>query len=598
MTSLSGYWGAAVARAMEGADKATRLALALGPIRSIVRVVDDSPAPMTVNWARSFVGLNGPFATSRTNVTQRIIEINPMPVIDSWMPRGVSTATALDVTTAFALHESGHAKHSRDATKILLEIDKDGRMVPRFKPLRLAGWLLNLLRDVRDEALVAAEWPGFEAYFPIALDWVWENEIVNAEKPDVGSLAERCNIALAAVRFPKQARAFVLSGQATEMDLEFWAKWRDGYTAGTLTELEAIETGLAWLSLTRQARTDYNRMIHSEAIDRDSERIERQLARLLAEGMPKAWPTCVMAPEPGDGISDGDWTRVQALLRDELIVILVPIGHGDRPPVVTMMLKPHISGWRPRIPPPSLAERLRSILTFRGEQPAAAIKLQRDGRFDDTEIHRWAEGDYRLFTWDEIEAKPDVAMGLLMDLSGSMNGPMPGDVNTTKYEVAIDLATAFVIAATGVEGVEPRVWGHSTGDIGPVDCAVYRFWEPGDPIERISMAAEINRRGNYDGYAIAACVQQLALSERRQKVLFVLSDGIPSGLGYGGEDAMRHVRAVVDWAAAQGVTVIQIAIDTELRPAEQAAMFRHWVGFKGYDHLPRDLGHLMERFLA
>lgn len=604
--SLSGYWGAAVARAMEGADKTTRLALALGPIRSIIRLVDDSPEPMTVNWAQSFSAGGFTFATSRTNVTKRQVEINPLPVIDSIVsktPRSISTATALDVTTAFALHESGHARHSRDASKILLKVDivKHGALgdyfTPRFEPLRLAGWVLNLLRDVRDEALVAAEWPGFAPYFPVALDWVWENDIRANIETAVGSLAERCNMALATVRFSDKAEVFVKTGQLAEDDRMFWLDWRDNYQAGRLNELDAIDLALKWLTNTPKARLAAEKMIEDERIDRErGERMERQLARLLVEGIHGAWNVCLAESQPGDGLNDTERATIEALLRDELTVVLVPIVHGDSPPSI-LMRKPHIGGYKVRTPPPRLAERLRSVLVFRSEEPAAAIKLQRDGQFDDTEVHRWAEGDYRLFTRHEIEAEPDAVMGLLMDLSGSMESPMPG-ARGMKYEVAIDLATAFVTAAHEIEGVEPRVWGHSTNYWNAAN--VYRFWEPSDPVDRISMAAGVEHAGNFDGYAIAACVQQLVASDHAQKVLFVLSDGIPAGnWTYGGEPAMKHVRAVVDWAAGQGVSVIQIAIDTKLRPEEQEAMFGpgNWVGFTSYDQLPRDLGRLMERFL-
>ncbi len=87
--------------------------------------------------------------------------------------------------------------------------------------------------------------------------------------------------------------------------------------------------------------------------------------------------------------------------------------------------------------------------------------------------------------------------------------------------------------------------------------------------------------------------------EQPQKIVVVLSDGLPSGAGYGGAPAAAHVRRTVKWAERQGVTVWQIAIDPhDIRPEEQESMYPgSWIGYESDARLPKQLTALMSRFL-
>lgn len=75
--------------------------------------------------------------------------------------------------------------------------------------------------------------------------------------------------------------------------------------------------------------------------------------------------------------------------------------------------------------------------------------------------------------------------------------------------------------------------------------------------ERLLKALKLKE--NYDGYAIAEA--GFFFTERpRKKILFVLSDGIPSGIGYSGSPAIEHTEAVVGLLRKKGINVFCVSL--------------------------------------
>jgi nitric oxide reductase activation protein len=238
-----------------------------------------------------------------------------------------------------------------------------------------------------------------------------------------------------------------------------------------------------------------------------------------------------------------------------------------------------------------MVEAMRAALVFRQERPQHDVKLQRSGEMDDEELWRWSTGDDRLFTERVVEARPDTALGMLVDISGSMRGG-------GKIQRAQRLAQILLAAASDTEGVTPWVWAH-TGDSETGEGAdVFTVWEPGDPASRLGLIGSLDNGNNYDSYALGVVADRMRSMEQEQKVLLVLSDGQPAGTDYGGAEAHDHMRQVCRWAEAQGVTVISIAIDGALNAAAQAAMFGdgNWVPYTSDRQLPRDLTAILGRY--
>jgi Cobalamin biosynthesis protein CobT VWA domain len=590
---LSSWWAADAHYGFKSSNEdAMKLAIAMRPVQSIIRVVDDTIPPMRVEWAVSDI--------SYTDWAKGTIAINPEPVLKT--PKA-QEGLAIDISCGFALHEASHSQHTRPL--------KDVPFVPtELRPLTISSLLLNVVEDARIEAKTSENFPGFRPYFEKVLDWLWDrskDKLPTAYGPDLQS---KISTMITAVRWaPHIARDGVLTDPSFPAELAWWQAWGQRYLDGADARA-IIEEGLAHLALPTeeeqkdgkdgssgnegQAKQDLDALAERERKEEAAGAairtiIKRIIDEMTKEGLPKFCPS----PKEGEGLDPDLAGETERLTKEEFREEFPIIMHeGGRAPRLFVSKPLEDAGSRGHYigKPDPVLQRLRAALRFRQELPQYDNRLLKEGTLDEEELHRWALGDYRLFKERIIEGRPKVQIGLLVDMSGSM---MSGDHITTAQK----LAQLFVWALTGMDGVVTRVWGH-TGDVHhDADCQLYRLWEPGDPMTRFGLVATLPHANNYDGYAIDWCVRQLQGfgDESEQRVLIVLSDGYPSASYYGGERGMAHVRTVTDWAEKHGVSVIQIAIDSGIDARRQGRMFKRWLPFEGTAVLPRKLEQLLEK---
>jgi len=86
------------------------------------------------------------------------------------------------------------------------------------------------------------------------------------------------------------------------------------------------------------------------------------------------------------------------------------------------------------------------------------------------------------------------------------------------------------------------VYGH-TANIEGSDLTIYEHYTPSNS-DITNLGGIKAHSNNYDGYAIKEVAKRLALDPAKKKYLFVIADGLPSGHGYGGETAEKHVTSV------------------------------------------------------
>ena len=598
MTALSSRWAGGSARALgSSGDEAVRLAIALGPMRSVIRVIDDNKPPMTVNWATVGTDEHGkPLSTSYTDFRSRRIAINPLPITRGSLDAGA----AIDVVTGFAMHEASHSMHSRDAYRYLIAAKSVGSgastEAPVFEPLRVAAYLLNLAEDPRVEQETAREWPGYAAYFDNLLDWMWNQQVADLPTEYGPDLAGQIKVAFLGVRYVERARTLLPA--ALQPEVEWWNAWSRDYLAGTTDVPTTIQRGLDHLREDEATATELDRMTAADKADREAgEKLREWLDRLIEEGILGTYNVC--SSSSGATLDEYTAERVDQLVKEQLQEVRAIItADGCDAPTIRVTRPEDTYGSRRAYAgrPDALTEAYRAALVFRSERPQYDIKLQRSGILDDEELYRFGMGDDRLFSERVIETRPDTAFGMLVDLSGSMDSGMGS--GRSRLDVAQRLAQLFLWALHDMEGVTTRVWGHTGDGEAGRGADIFRIWEPGDPLTRLGLIQALDHSNNYDGYALGYCADRMRELPQPQKVLVVLSDGYPSGSGYGGVRAQQHVRRVTDWARGQGVEVIQIAIDTAIRHSDQEAMFgpANYVIYESEKQLPRDLARILGRF--
>ena len=102
-------------------------------------------------------------------------------------------------------------------------------------------------------------------------------------------------------------------------------------------------------------------------------------------------------------------------------------------------------------------------------------------------------------------------------------------------------------AVKQIPGMHLHIYGHTANRAGRSDLQLFEHYSSnGD-----ARTADLGGLGaieafsnNYDGYAIKETAQRLSQDPAKKKYLFIIADGLPSGNGYGGEEAEKHVTSV------------------------------------------------------
>lgn len=542
----SGWGTSGISHSSELNDK---LAVAMRSIRATGAVIDDAENKTHISWATRH-----DVATSFTDLERNEVVISAKPFVDK-LPDG----EALDICSGFSLHEFGH---SRDTRLVYHQING-------MTPMAVAAFLANIVEDVRTERNTANEFPGFKGYFDALLEYMFEE----GDKPTKygDDLVSRLNGAIMTCRWPEHAKTYMPPDE-----FEWWTRWMNDYLGERVNLGETVKRGLEHLRIPDQEGPGKGKKkTASGEMDEitKAEKAGRELEEIIKDFLKGLKKFC--AHEVGDHkskLDPKDAKEIEEKVAEELEEWKPhKLGEGDSQPTVQVS-KPIVN--HPAvIRPDPLVTKYRNALRFRPAKPLNTVKLMKNGKIDSTQLWRWAGDDWRVFQTKEINDEVSARVYLLADMSGSMGGL--ADRTQSKLAVAERLATLFLEALDGMDGVHVKVFGH-TGDYPRGSIAsLFRIWEPGDNHNRIGWITEGPHSNNYDGYAIDWSAEQLLRDSQpnEQKLLIVLSDGYPSAHGYGGERAYSHMRRVIEYYRKRGIRILQIAIDPSLDEQRQEAMF-------------------------
>lgn len=205
----------------------------------------------------------------------------------------------------------------------------------------------------------------------------------------------------------------------------------------------------------------------------------------------------------------------------------------------------------------------------------------RQGLLDTTKIAEAIQGVPQVY-YRSCEVKTSkVAVGVLVDESGSMGGDR---INRAR-EAAILLNETL----GSIPGVELFIYGHSADQfkVGNTEITIYK--EPGFN-NKYALASITDKYENRDGIAILETARRIRKFTSTPTLLFVLSDGSPSANMYRGMEAIVDTgKKVKHVESNMGMTVVQITISdfyTGYGEKEFAKMFSKSI------HLEKDLDNL------
>lgn len=226
------------------------------------------------------------------------------------------------------------------------------------------------------------------------------------------------------------------------------------------------------------------------------------------------------------------------------------LSHNNAKPTVKIV-QPRISASDRLVAKESQARqrgaiaRIREALQFQNGKRTGEVFGVRSGDLDEGGLHKLGYDCEHIWSQKTIAKLPDVAVGILVDQSGSMS-------SRHKITEAREMCIALAEAVKKIPGVHLHIYGHTANVSGTSDMVLYEHYS--STSDSAAATAELGGLGaidafsnNYDGYAIKETAKLLAKDPAKRKYLFVIADGLPHGDGYGGQEARKHVTSVCEF---------------------------------------------------
>ncbi len=232
------------------------------------------------------------------------------------------------------------------------------------------------------------------------------------------------------------------------------------------------------------------------------------------------------------------------------------------------------------------AEALLKLLDVNFEMKEGIIRSLKTGKLDVNKLAEVPSGNLNVYQQvvTDIETKP-FSVCVLLDESGSMEG--------SSIHTAIHLMKTLYLAFSQILPPDKLYfYGHSSyeaeesDDEGNYDWPEVRVYHEKfyQNFENAISSAGHNMIENYDGPVIKAIYDRIRNATSDNIIFIVLSDGEPGGEGYGGDDAIKDMKRIMEMCRRDGFVAGGIGvIDETVKEIYQ------------YNTVVEDLDDLVER---
>lgn len=188
------------------------------------------------------------------------------------------------------------------------------------------------------------------------------------------------------------------------------------------------------------------------------------------------------------------------------------------------------------------AKKLNQMLDITHEPKPDIVKNLLQGKMDTDKISEVLCGNNRVYmNRVENQSLKPFKVVVLGDYSGSMDYSYAGEGN--KFEFQKKTMKSLFHLFHDVMGIEDiEFYGHS-GDEAPI---LYRFHSPEHPHFMETINGYVQKAENYDGPIIEHIHKMIRSKSSSPVLLISLSDGQPSGNGYGGDKAIRKMKQIME----------------------------------------------------
>ena len=209
-------------------------------------------------------------------------------------------------------------------------------------------------------------------------------------------------------------------------------------------------------------------------------------------------------------------------------------------------------------------------------------------RLDSHGLHR---NDGKVFYKNNLPSKIELAVGLLVDESGSM---YCGDRATYARAAALILYD-FCDSL----GVPVTVYGHSTSyptGKSVVELYSYAEFDSIDNLDRYRIMDIQARDSNRDGAALRFVAEKLLKRPEQAKLLILVSDGQPADYGYSGSAAEEDLRGIKQEYTRKGITFVAAAIGDD-KPSIERIYGDSFLDITDLNQLPTKLTAVVKRHI-
>ncbi len=217
---------------------------------------------------------------------------------------------------------------------------------------------------------------------------------------------------------------------------------------------------------------------------------------------------------------------------------------------------------------------VRRVFAEQEQAASRTLKGLERGKLNGRRLARVGAGKYNVFQQRQVMSKPDMAVGLLLDVSGSMS-PYMGIVEQT--------AAIFAEALSGLRGVNFAAWTYTCGYAWD-KTVLTRICDP--QMGRLALGDIEKGGGTPSGPAIAAAKVLLERLPERKKVLIHFTDGAPDDDG--------HVVKAVEAARNAGIAVYAIGLGVYVGNLPVYGE-GNWEVIESVPDLPKAVGTLLTR---
>lgn len=210
----------------------------------------------------------------------------------------------------------------------------------------------------------------------------------------------------------------------------------------------------------------------------------------------------------------------------------------------------------------SMKKKIEKILKNRS---TPSVRGMKNGRLDKSFIYKLPMGQMDIFSKKGKPSECDASLFVLKDDSGSMGQ----EEGSKRYYSCRSLA----VIEHAFSMIPMKIVAFDALGIYKVRHKIIKNWN-----EKVPRNGSYNffthtrtGNGNKDGYSIRIATKELLLRSEKTKMLFILSDGLPSDYPGGYSEGAKDVKAAVDAARKAGIFVFSIYFGEESEIRESNA---------------------------